>query len=420
MILGYLLVGMMAGLAAFLAALTTGASVWSALLLYSLVGSIGVIAVPLVRFTLGELDDDPRRSAHEEEAAAKTSSPSCNSLSDEVNLEEADDPLLSAQVEDGSASPMKILAVDDDPSILELIPLISATAGFFEVTAVSSGKRALETLKSAEEDFACLLLDINMPEMDGIELCARVRQLPSYRETPIIMLTAMRDMKYIDRAFLAGATDYLTKPFDITDFSRRLQFAQEAVLVQRRSAAVTRTADKGSVVEVPNKSIPLSDNIRFEGVEGLADYAAFCNYLTQLPRDQLPDTQIVAIRIDQIVSIYNNASVERFNCILRNFAAAILEKFNIKLMAYNNEGILLAIFEAGQLTSSNMEEDVRNALTSALAEGDNAEFLPIDVSIGDPVTPVAAKIQRSKITCDRAIMRADTRYLQKHDRLIIG
>ena len=68
---------------------------------------------------------------------------------------------------------MKILAVDDEPYILELMPLLAARVGFSDVTTFSSAVDALDTLVNGKAIFDCLLLDINMPDMDGIELLER-------------------------------------------------------------------------------------------------------------------------------------------------------------------------------------------------------------------------------------------------------
>jgi DNA-binding response OmpR family regulator len=128
---------------------------------------------------------------------------------------------------------MKILTVDDDAFIRELLPLIAAKAGFPDVTTVSSGQLAMETLTKVDTAFDCMLLDINMPGMNGIELCGRIRQMDAYGKTPIIMLTAMSERDYMDDAFKAGATDYATKPFDINELGARLRVAQELVLAHR-------------------------------------------------------------------------------------------------------------------------------------------------------------------------------------------
>ncbi|MEP2427951.1 MAG: response regulator, partial [Tateyamaria sp.] len=81
---------------------------------------------------------------------------------------------------------MRILAVDDDPFIRELLPVVFREADYPYLTLADSGAAALDLLNSTKEHFDCLLLDIEMPEMDGITLCRRVRSMEAYQDTPIL------------------------------------------------------------------------------------------------------------------------------------------------------------------------------------------------------------------------------------------
>ncbi len=147
---------------------------------------------------------------------------------------------------------MKILVVDDDESILELLSAILETSGYTDISVCASPHEALTMIRNAETRYECLLFDINMPGMDGIELCQKVRALQSHKDTPIVMLTAMTDRSYIDRAFEAGATDYITKPFDVTEIGARLRIAAKLVTAQNvaygigrnHTAAVSRSFGK--------------------------------------------------------------------------------------------------------------------------------------------------------------------------------
>ena len=117
---------------------------------------------------------------------------------------------------------MKILAVDDDSIILGLLTEVLERAEYGEVQTCTSAERALEVIAETKVPFDCFLLDIQMGGMDGIGLCARIRDMPKYARTPILMLTAMSEKSYIDRAFAAGATDYLSKPADANDITNAL------------------------------------------------------------------------------------------------------------------------------------------------------------------------------------------------------
>ena len=70
-----------------------------------------------------------------------------------------------------------------------------------------------------------MLLDIVMPEMDGVEACARIRNDPRYADLPIIMVTSLDDMNSLANAFVAGATDYVTKPVNRVELVARVRAA---------------------------------------------------------------------------------------------------------------------------------------------------------------------------------------------------
>lgn len=219
MIISFILISGFAGLLAFVVALLFGASFWLGIGVYTLVGSASLILLSTAKAVAGI------RTDHMVPSPAIDHS---NKLDNHQSAESS-----ASQQDAFIQTSLRILAVDDDPFILELIPMISAKAGFTEVTPAASGEQALKLLVSSDTTFDCLLLDIGMPDMNGIELCRCVRQIPLYRQTPIIMLTAMRDMASMGEAYRAGATEYATKPFDIEKLTSRLRLVQEALHAQR-------------------------------------------------------------------------------------------------------------------------------------------------------------------------------------------
>lgn len=104
---------------------------------------------------------------------------------------------------------IKILLVDDEPDIIEIISFNLEKVGY-QVTTASNG---LEALKQAKKTLPHLIiLDVMMPELDGIETCERLRQEEQFQDTIIMFLTARgEDYSYV-AAFDAGADDYVTKP----------------------------------------------------------------------------------------------------------------------------------------------------------------------------------------------------------------
>ncbi len=104
----------------------------------------------------------------------------------------------------------RILAADDDGGIRAVIR--STLCRDFDVVTVENGKLALETLQR-DPQFACLLLDLDMPEMDGSETYRRLRQIPALADLPVIILTGDTSVQTEMNALQAGVVTYFRKPF---------------------------------------------------------------------------------------------------------------------------------------------------------------------------------------------------------------
>ncbi len=105
----------------------------------------------------------------------------------------------------------KVLVVDDAPQNLKLLRVILKDAGY-QVTEAASGAQALEKLHAEHPD--ALILDVRMPGMTGYEVSEAVRRDPEFATLPIIMLTALSQPEERIRGIEAGATDFISKPFN--------------------------------------------------------------------------------------------------------------------------------------------------------------------------------------------------------------
>jgi len=172
---------------------------------------------------------------------------------------------------------MKILAVDDDQSIVEILELALISMGHEEVQTARCAATALDIIDITREPFDCILLDIQMPKTDGVELCAMIRDIPGYRKIPIIMLTAMSDRKYIDRAFVAGATDYITKPFEAIELNTRLAVAERLTNEIRVNAQNSSKLDQMTEELVYEPAVNLEDSFDVDDVPGYMNFPVFLN-----------------------------------------------------------------------------------------------------------------------------------------------
>ena len=104
-----------------------------------------------------------------------------------------------------------ILTVDDSASMRMLLKT-SLTAQGFRIESANDGEHGLERMQEVDPDL--LITDINMPKMDGFELIEAVRALPRFRGTPILVLSTEFSDDKTARARSAGATGWITKPFE--------------------------------------------------------------------------------------------------------------------------------------------------------------------------------------------------------------
>lgn len=114
----------------------------------------------------------------------------------------------------------KILVVDDTPANLEVITETLSSVGYTVAIAIS-GERALKRLKTQVPDL--ILLDVQMPVIDGFETCRQIKSNPDTANIPVIFITASSDIGSIVRGFSLGAVDYISKPFQELELLTRVK-----------------------------------------------------------------------------------------------------------------------------------------------------------------------------------------------------
>jgi len=126
---------------------------------------------------------------------------------------------------------MKILIAEDDPVSRRLLQNALEKFGY-EVVATSDGTEALTVLQSDDAP-ALAVLDWMMPELDGVEICRRVREIPTSTPPYLILLTARNERGDVVAGLDAGANDYLTKPFDLAELRARVQVGAQVLDLQK-------------------------------------------------------------------------------------------------------------------------------------------------------------------------------------------
>ena len=175
-----------------------------------------------------------------------------------------------------------VLAVDDQPA--NLIALDAVLSGEFEVIRASSGEQALSILRS-RDDIDVILMDAQMPGMDGFETAARVKEIPHCRDTPIVFVTAVyQEDPFVKQGYKAGAVDYFGKPYDpeilrlkvgiyasfhqkgelLKAWAHQLEESEELLRAGRRFSAMLERRRLGAIVT------DATGRIRHVSTEGVA------------------------------------------------------------------------------------------------------------------------------------------------------
>jgi diguanylate cyclase (GGDEF)-like protein len=143
----------------------------------------------------------------------------------------------------------QVLVVDDDRSTRSSLRHTLQRDGF-RVEEAADGAQALQMLKRIQPDV--ILMDAVMPVMDGFTACARIQEMPSGSAIPVLMITALEDNTSVERAFAAGASDYIPKPIHFAVLSQRVRRIIEANQAEKR---IRHLAYNDLLTGLPNRAL---------------------------------------------------------------------------------------------------------------------------------------------------------------------
>lgn len=405
MIIGYIFIGFFAGLIAAAIAAVSGASVWLVCSLYVLVGTVVMALLAGIRILMISI------------VQARLTQRSDEGADDVEQLEMSELGRISRNKGDEAA--LRILAVDDDPFILELITVIAGHAGLPNVVSVGSSEHALRVLANSGLTFDYFLFDIRMPGLDGIELCRRVRQMPRYRDTLVTMLTGMRDVAYMNEAFRAGASDYVMKPFEVADLELRLRLAQDAYMSGYDAQAAPSRRSEGTSLQLITDGFERLGGLWHNRRHHLVDRVALSNYLTQVPQKELGNVSVFAVIIGGSEASHMAVSEEARTVLHNDIAAAAAESLgpDLAIMAYTRDADLLIVTHCThRLHAISLELDINRRLSNSAGTKGATNYENLVISVGVAVRLQGAKEGRATFATDRALMLAEDRIADKQGR----
>jgi len=121
----------------------------------------------------------------------------------------------------------RILIIDDDPNLCALLEQVFSAPGY-QVMVANDGNKGLQVAKDYKPDV--VIVDLNMPEINGHQVCVGLRAEPATSNIPIMMLTAVRELPAAMKGMASGANDFMTKPFQNDEVLARVE-----ALLKRRS-----------------------------------------------------------------------------------------------------------------------------------------------------------------------------------------
>jgi len=313
---------------------------------------------------------------------------------------------------------MKILAVDDDIMILELLSEALIASGFHDSVLVNSSVEALAQVTNQRKEFDCFLLDIQMPDINGIDLCTKIRQIPGYSQTPIVMVTAMSDKSYVDRAFSAGATDYVTKPFDMLELGTRLRLAKK--LNDERRISKDNICAVAALTKEMNAKLAhnLKEPVEITDVDRAIGYLEFEDYLLHLTRGSLFFSSVFALKVANIGTLHDTLSASAFRSALKVVAKTMSEnlKFANSFLSYRGNGVFVCVCHRGSLINrSDFEFSLQDTIDQQDFADETGKPAEIDIVLGDPVSPGAFARPGSLGFLITAIEDAEQRAMKRDD-----
>jgi PleD family two-component response regulator len=260
---------------------------------------------------------------------------------------------------------MSILVVDDSEDGRDITEAMLLAAGYEQVSTAGSANDAYRLLgigaaASASVVVDLVLLDIVMPDVDGIEACARIRKDQRYGSVPIIMVTALGDTDSLANAFVAGANDYITKPVNRVELLARVRSAlklkAEFDRREAREAELTRLASKPG----DHRAASWIDAATGLFVGEIAE----AYLLTDVIFHSGNETSIIALKIDRISARQETGKTPELGILAR--VAATVRAFAATIGAvaaiYRDGVIVLILPDHSRAPAVKMAETLRTSI----------------------------------------------------------
>lgn len=307
---------------------------------------------------------------------------------------------------------MRILVVEDTKNMRDLLGFILGKAGFHDLLFANSAANAFEELgmdgsQNGSSEIDLILMDVVMPEMDGIEACRQIKGKDNLKDIPIIMVTGMEEADGLLPAFEAGAIDYIKKPIDRTELSVRVRSALR--LKQEMDA---RKVAMVQLEEANNKLQLLSS---LDGLTGIANRRAFDEFIDREWRRSIREKTPMSLLMSDIdfFKKYNDGYGHQAgdNC-LKKVAKVLsncVKRPGDMVARYGGEEFVVVMGNTSIDFASKLAEQLRSAVVQLKirhAYSDVADFVTLSIGAASLVPAPGLSYETLINDADKALYRA--------------
>ena len=297
-----------------------------------------------------------------------------------------------------------LLAVDDNPHNLQLLSGILQGAGY-TVRAANSGARALRILERDAPDL--VLLDVEMPELDGYAVCREIRSRPALDGVPVIFVSALDDVAAKVRGFAAGGVDYVSKPFEAAEVLARVE-THLAILRLRRELERRNEELRATITQLERAQRALADLAYLDPLTGVPNRRSFDELLEREWRRAAREGRSIALAmldVDCFKALNDTYGHATGDACLQRVAAAMnaqLRRPGDVLARYGGEEFVLVLPGSDAPGATATAEALRSAVAALAIPNERAPLGQVTISAG-----VAAERPAATTAAAELLGRAD-------------
>lgn len=303
---------------------------------------------------------------------------------------------------------MKTLIVDDDPLFLDLMEQTLRAIGYADVYRARSAREALRAVHATKDPFQCFLLDIQMPDMNGIELCVALRENPDHAYTPILMVTAMTEKHFVDQAFQAGANDYVTKPIEGIEIKARMGMVQRLLTERMQTGSLQFQLFETEAAF--GQHLAFDEPFILPDVPWVLPYSSLENYVLRLGNMRMFTSVAIGIHVKNAHALYAASTGVEFIDHMSEIALAISEEIprSPSFLAYVGLGDFCAVIpRLSQIDPRFVSMQINNKLEQATKHRFGKSRRP-QVRVGRPQSNGLFSFRDPTSVLERAVKDART------------